>query len=228
MKGLWWLGADQEQGPTQRRQQDAPYNAGRMTATGGQSSLLAHEASCIFTSVIASLVVDSSLLLLTSFSLGAALLFLPSKVALGRAPSFWYGSAWVILPLQDVFGGGALPNLPCHVAKVASGRTLSSELAGILLAHLLAPALACQIARAVTPSLVDGAAVRAGCGVYSKGGMWLAEVLREAFANALIIVGLLAVPELLRINCMRQGFALLVLYPVYSFGVNGDGKVRSK
>ncbi len=210
-----------------RRQQDALYDAGRTTAKGGLSSPLAREAACVFAWAIASLVVDSSLSSLASFSPGAASLFLPSKVASGRVPGLSYGSAWVILPLRDAFGGGALPSLPCRVAEVASGRTSASELAGLLPAHLLAPALAFRMARAVAPSSVDGAAARAGCGAYSEGGMWFADVLREVFANAFLVVGLLVVPELLRINGVRRGFALLVLYPVYSFGVDADGKVRS-
>ncbi len=84
------------------------------------------------------------------------------------------------------------------------------------------------MARAVTLSLVDGAAARVGCGAYSEGGVWLANVPGEAFANALLVVGLLAVLELLRINSVHRGFALLILYLVYSFGVNVDSKVRSK
>jgi hypothetical protein len=78
------------------------------------------------------------------------------------------------------------------------------------------------MAQAVAPLLVNGATAWEGCGAYSKGGMWLANVLREVFANALLIVGLLAVSELLRINGVRQGFALLVLYPVYLFGADAD------
>ena len=55
----------------------------------------------------------------------------------------------------------------------------------------------------------------AGCRAYSEGGMWLTDLLREGFTNTLLVVGLLAVLELLRINGVHWGFALLVLYPVY-------------
>jgi hypothetical protein len=84
MKGLWWLGAPVgNKDQPKQRQQDVPYNAKRTTTTGQLSSPLAHKAACILTWVIASLVVDLSLSLLASFSLGVALLFLPSKVMLG-------------------------------------------------------------------------------------------------------------------------------------------------
>jgi hypothetical protein len=65
------------------------------------------------------------------------------------------------------------------------------------------------------------------CGTYSysEEGPWLVDMLRETFVNALFVVGLLVVPELLRINGVRRGYALLILYPIYSFGVDADGKV---
>ena len=48
--------------------------------------------------------------------------------------------------------------------------------------------------------------------------------MRETFANALFTVGLLVIPELLRINGIRRGYALLILYPIYSLSVDADGK----
>ena len=51
--------------------------------------------------------------------------------------------------------------------------------------------------------------------------------LREIFVNALFTVGLLVIPELLRINGIRRGYALLILYPLYSFSVDNDNGMAS-
>jgi len=107
--------------------------------------------------------------------------------------------------------------------------------------HFLVPAFAFWWLRTIlapSSSLGNAAAVEekaaavgvGSCGTYSysEEGPWLVDMLRETFVNALFVVGLLVVPELLRINGVRRGYALLILYPIYSFGVDADGKVSEK
>ena len=208
------------------------------------------EATCVFAWSITSLAVESSLSSLASLStaatrppthrddtLGAvmaiasvlagwAMSLLPPKVASRSAPGFSFGSTWVLLPLRDRCG--VVPNLPCRIAEAIMGRLTLRELVPLLPVHFLVPALAFWSLRGIAPSSLENASAAAvWCGTYSEEGPWLVDLLRETFANALFVVGLLVVPELLRINGVRRGFALLILYPIYSFGVDADGKVRS-
>ena len=171
---------------------------------------------------------------------GWALSFLPSKVSSHSAPGFSFGSTWILLPLRDRFGG-VLPNLPCRVAETVVGRLSPRELVtSVIPVHFLVPAFAFWSLRTIlapSSSLGNAAAVEeeaaaaavgvGSCGTYSysEEGPWLVDMLRETFVNALFVVGLLVVPELLRINGVRRGYALLILYPIYSFGVDADGKV---
>lgn len=57
---------------------------------------------------------------------------------------------------------------------------------------------------------------------YSESNPWIVDFLREIFVNTLFVVGLLVVPELLQINGMKRKFALVALFPLYSFSVDAD------
>ncbi len=47
--------------------------------------------------------------------------------------------------------------------------------------------------------------------------------MRETIINAIFTVGILVIPELLKINGVKRGVALLILYPIYSFGTDAEG-----
>ena len=59
--------------------------------------------------------------------------------------------------------------------------------------------------------------------IYSETNPWIVDFARETIINAIFTVGLLVIPEILKINGIRRGFALLILYPVYSFGTDAAG-----
>lgn len=148
-----------------------------------------------------------------------ALSAMPPKVAALAAPGFSFGSTWILYPLKDRYG--FIPNLPCRFAEAVMGRLSPRELLIILPIHFLVPAISLRSLQLFIPS---SCAVESE--MYSEESLWLVDVVRETFVNALFTVGLLVIPELLRINGIRRGFALLILYPVYSFGVDADGKAR--
>jgi hypothetical protein len=58
--------------------------------------------------------------------------------------------------------------------------------------------------------------------VYAENNPWIVDVMREILINAIFTVALLAIPEIPKINGIRRGFALLLLYPVYSFAVDAE------
>lgn len=93
------------------------------------------------------------------------------------------------------------------------GRLSLRELAIIFPIHFLVPTGAFFILQQLTD--IDPV-------IYSEKNV-LDAFIREIFVNALFTVGLLVIPELLRINGMRRGYALLILYPLYSFSVDIDG-----
>lgn len=152
------------------------------------------------------------------------LVILPPKVAALTAPGFSFGSTWILYPLRDYFG--FIPNLPCRICETMMGRLSLRELAMILPIHFLVPAIAFWFiwflqlflpAATFSSHAIDPV-------IYSERNPWAVDFMRETLVNALFTVGLLVTPELLRINGIRRGYALLILYPLYSFSVDAGGK----
>lgn len=150
-----------------------------------------------------------------------ALAILPSKVATLSAPGFTFGSTWILFPLRDYFG--FIPNLPCRICETKMGRLSLRELAIIIPIHFLVPMLAFWLLQNLLPAaIITSFAIDPV--IYSERNPWIVDLVRETLVNALFTVGLLVIPELLRINGIRRGYALLILYPLYSFSVDADGK----
>mmetsp|Transcript_27849 Transcript_27849/g.50363 ORF Transcript_27849/g.50363 Transcript_27849/m.50363 type:complete len:278 (+) Transcript_27849:277-1110(+) len=150
-----------------------------------------------------------------------ALAILPSKVATLSAPGFTFGSTWILYPLRDYFG--FIPNLPCRICETKMGRLSLRELAIIIPIHFLVPTLAFWLLQNLLPAATF-TSFAIDPVIYSERNPWIVDLVRETFVNALFTVGLLVIPELLRINGIRRGYALLILYPLYSFSVDADGK----
>mmetsp|Transcript_24099 Transcript_24099/g.50451 ORF Transcript_24099/g.50451 Transcript_24099/m.50451 type:complete len:297 (+) Transcript_24099:372-1262(+) len=149
-----------------------------------------------------------------------ALAILPSKVATLSAPGFTFGNTWILYPLRDHFG--FIPNLPCRICEMTMGRLCLRELAIIIPIHFLVPTLAFWLLQLILPTWFTSYAIDPI--IYSERNPWVVDLVRETFVNALFTVGLLVIPELFRINGIRRGYALLILYPLYSFSVDADGK----
>jgi hypothetical protein len=149
------------------------------------------------------------------------LAILPPKVATHNAPGFTFGSTWILYPLNDKFG--FIPNLPCRICEMSMGRLSLRQLAIILPIHFLVPAAALGMMQIVLPTKLFSSYALEPV-IYSEKSLWVVDVVRETLVNALFTVGLLVIPELLRINGIRRGFALLILYPIYSFSVDAEGK----
>ena len=142
------------------------------------------------------------------------LVFMPSKVSIQSAPGYTFASTWIVFPLRDKFG--FIPNLPVRICETTMGRLSLREIAMIFPIHFLVPTTAYWILQTITSSAIEPI-------VYSEKYVMDA-LLREVVVNALFTVGLLVIPELLRINGIRRGYALLLLYPLYSFSVDANGK----
>lgn len=101
--------------------------------------------------------------------------------------------------------------------------TLNSirELAVILPVHFLVPVFGAYTLQLFLPAYVSLHAIDPV--IYSEKNPWVVDFTREIFVNALFTVGLLVIPELLKINGIRRGFTLFILYPIYSFGVDAGG-----
>ena len=136
------------------------------------------------------------------------LVFMPSKVSIQSAPGYSFASTWVLYPTKDKFG--FIPNLPTRVCEATMGRLSKREIAMIFPIHFLVPTAAYWVLQTITSSAIEPI-------VYSEKYV-VDALLREVVVNALFTVGLLVIPELLRINGIRRGYALLLLYPLYSFG----------
>jgi len=148
------------------------------------------------------------------------LLILPSKVATLSAPGFTFGSTWILYPLKDHFG--FIPNLPCRICETTMGRLCLRDLAIIIPIHFLVPTLAFWSLQLLLPAFFTSYAIDPV--IYSERNPWIVDLMSETLVNALFTVGLLVIPEILRINGIRRGYALLILYPLYSFSVDAVGK----
>lgn len=146
---------------------------------------------------------------------------LPPKVATRKAPGFIFASTWILYPLNDKFG--FIPNLPCRICETSMGRLSLRQLAIILPIHFLVPAVAFWLLQIVFPTRIFSYHAIDPV-IYSEKSLWVVDVVRETLVNAIFTVGMLVIPELLRINGIRRGYALLILYPIYSFSVDADGK----
>uniref|UniRef100_A0A7S2KJA1 Uncharacterized protein n=1 Tax=Skeletonema marinoi TaxID=267567 RepID=A0A7S2KJA1_9STRA len=162
-------------------------------------------------------------LTLLSILAGWFLRFLPSiKSAVG----FSFASTWIFYPIRDWFG--SIPNLPCRICETVMGRISLRQLAMIFPIHFLVPTLSAYSFKILLPQALAGYAIDPIS--YSESNRWIVDFLREIFVNTLFVVGLLVIPALLQINGIkRRGFALLALYPLYSFSVdaNSNGSVFS-
>mmetsp|Transcript_285 Transcript_285/g.464 ORF Transcript_285/g.464 Transcript_285/m.464 type:complete len:286 (+) Transcript_285:29-886(+) len=155
-------------------------------------------------------------LLLLSILAGWLLRLLPSvKSSVG----FSFASTWILYPIRDKFG--SIPNLPCRICETVMGRISFRQLAVIIPIHFLVPAVGVFSFKIILPGPLAGYAIDQIS--YSEKNMWLVDFIRELFANTLFVVGLLVIPALLKINGIRRrGFALLALYPLYSFSVDAN------
>ena len=87
--------------------------------------------------------------------------------------------------------------------------------------HFLVPAVGASSFKMFLPQPLAGYAIDQI--TYSEKNGWIVDFIREIFVNTLFVVGLLVIPALLKINGVkRRGYALLALYPLYSFGVDAN------
>lgn len=101
------------------------------------------------------------------------------------------------------------------------GRISLRQLAMIFPIHFLVPTLGAYSFKVLLPQALAGYAIDPIS--YSEKNRWIEDFLREIFVNTLFVVSLLVIPALLQINGIkRRGFALLALYPLYSFSVDAN------
>ena len=100
------------------------------------------------------------------------------------------------------------------------GRINLRELAMIFPIHFLLSTLGVQLLGLFLPHTLEKYAINPI--TYSETNLWIIDFLREVFVNTIFSVGILVIPELLKINGIKRGYALLILYPLYSFSVDAD------
>mmetsp|Transcript_29857 Transcript_29857/g.61918 ORF Transcript_29857/g.61918 Transcript_29857/m.61918 type:complete len:323 (+) Transcript_29857:105-1073(+) len=184
------------------------------------------ERSSVFFEGGLSSVLFGEMMTIISVFAGWVLSVLPSKVAkvslsgFGSAPGFSFASTWVLFPISDRFGS-IIPNVPTRICETTMGRLTVRELAVILPVHFLVPAFSAYAIQIFLPSSISRHAIEPI--IYSEKNHWIVDFTKETFINAIFTVGILVIPELLKINGVKRGVALLILYPIYSFGVDAEG-----
>ena len=127
-------------------------------------------------------------------------------------------NTWILYPIRDHFG--PIPNLPCRICEAVIGRISIRKLAMIFPIHFLVPTFGAYALKIILPQALEGYAIDPI--TYSESNPWIEDFLREIFITTLFVVGLLIIPSLLQINGIKRGYALLALYPLYSFSVDGN------
>ncbi len=152
---------------------------------------------------------------LFSILAGWVLRLLPSVKS---SAGFLFASTWILYPIRDRFG--SIPNLSCRICETIMGRISLRQLAMIFPIHFLVPTFGAYTFKLLLSE--DLASYAIDPISYSESNPWIVDFLREIFVNTLFVVGLLVVPELLQINGMKRKFALVALFPLYSFSVDAD------
>lgn len=154
-------------------------------------------------------------LALLSILAGCFLRLLP---CIKSSVGFSFASTWILYPIRDNFG--PIPNLSCRICETVMGRISIRELAIIFPIHFFVPTFGVYALRVILPKALEGYAIDPI--TYSESNPWLVDFLREIFITTLFVVGLLIIPALLQINGIKRGYALLALYPLYSFSVDAN------
>mmetsp|Transcript_28235 Transcript_28235/g.40934 ORF Transcript_28235/g.40934 Transcript_28235/m.40934 type:complete len:281 (+) Transcript_28235:132-974(+) len=159
------------------------------------------------------------ILMTLSVLAGWVLCLFPRTVASGSAPGFVFASTWLLLPIQNMFG--IIPNIPTRICEMSLGRLSKREIAVVLPIHFLGAMLGVFVAQFLSPSIVASHVVEPI--IYSEGNPWLVDFIRETIINAVFTVAILVVPEIMKLNKIPRGFAVLFMWPLYNYSVDAAG-----
>lgn len=152
----------------------------------------------------------------------------PSKVASFAAPGFTFASGWLLFLVSGIFG--PMPNVPIRICEMGMGRLTLRELGIILPIHFLCTLSTIKTLRWILLSSEEehpqGPLTHIAIEpiLYSSHNPLTVDFLREVAANASFCVAMLVLPELLKLNRIPTWFTTVLMYPIYSYAVDADGK----
>lgn len=150
---------------------------------------------------------------------------LPTKLKTSGAPGFLFSQFWVLLRVEESFG--RYPNFGCRICDWMLGRITKHALFLAFFVHTTVPyavwgALSLFWPECSLPHRSSHYELRYEDD--SNKQIMTYFFLQELVANALFPIALMVVPVLLKLNDFPEWLTLLVLYPVYSIGVDWDGR----
>ena len=125
----------------------------------------------------------------------------------------------LLYPIRNKFG--TIPNMSVRISELMLDRISAGQLFVIIPIHFLCVAVVVVLLRMVLPTFL--AAHTLAPIVYSEDNPWIIDFIREVFVNALYSIGVLILPALLELNSLPNALVNLILYPLFSFGVDSNG-----
>ena len=153
---------------------------------------------------------------------------MPTKLQTAGAPGFLFSQFWVLLRIHGTFD--LYPNLGCRICEWRLGRIPERALVLAFIVHAIVPCVTWGFVSLFSQqcSLFHESSLYAL--QYSEDGneqMRLNFFLREVLVNALFPVAIIAVPVMLKLNGYPEWLCILVLYPLYSLGVDSNARGSS-
>ncbi|KAL7573713.1 hypothetical protein ACA910_007753 [Epithemia clementina (nom. ined.)] len=150
---------------------------------------------------------------------------LPAKLRAKRAPGYLFSQFFVLLRIEETFD--LYPNLGCRICEWRLGRISALALFLAFIVHGIVPSVIWGSISMVWKeySLTDESCLYAlRYEDDSSDQIMIYFFLQEVLANALFPVAIMVVPALLRLNDLPEWLSVIVIYPLYSIGVDWDGK----
>lgn len=144
--------------------------------------------------------------------------FLPEKIESGDAAGFVFAGPTLLFAVHDYCR--IIPNLPVRISEMVMGRLTPRDLAILVPIHFLASVAGVLILRALFPGVIASHALEPI--VYSEDRSWAFDFVRETLVTAGFTVGILVLPEILKVNSMsKKLFCPILLLPLYLYSVDG-------
>lgn len=141
------------------------------------------------------------------------------------APGFLFSQIWILLPIENAFG--VYPNIGCRICECMLGRISRQALLLSFFVHAIVP---CVIWTFLSLFWQEGS-LMSESSIYglryeddSNKQVFLYFFVQELIANSLFPVAIMVVPAMLRLNGFPEWITILVLFPVYSIGVDWEGR----
>lgn len=160
---------------------------------------------------------------LTTQLAGWILALLPSKILSNRCHGFAFSNPFLLFWVREKTM--VIPNIPVRSCEYMMGRISLGTLVAIIPVHFVTLYSTAFFAQRLFPSWISSLALDPM--EYSQGGDWLLDLVRQVAVTAAFTVAMLVVPVALQLNYLPGWLLIIILYPLFNFGVDESGMGES-